>query len=283
MTVAPARDEDTTDIAAANPLQRGRKMTTTSPSSAQAPARRPGEPLGDTLRRLGTAQKGAVGAPAYSRFINRRLGRLLAALAFHAGLTPNAVTAISAAFTATGIALLALVPPSWGAGLAVAGCLAVGYAFDSADGQLARLRGGGSAAGEWLDHMVDSVKTSSLHLALLIGLYRFETVERGALLLIPMGFCVVAAVHFFGTMLNEALRERHGAVTRAADFSGRRPSMLKSLVVIPVDYGVLCWVFVLSGAPVVFFSAYTALFVATVGYLALASVAWFREMGRLAS
>ena len=50
-----------------------------------------------------------------------------------------------------------------------------------------------------------AAKTSSLHLAVLIGLYRFETVERGPLLLIPLGYCVVAAVLFFGTMLNEAL------------------------------------------------------------------------------
>lgn len=251
-------------------------MTVTSVRSGGAPA----SSLGETLRRLSTAQKGAQGAPAYSRFINRRLGRLLAALAYHARLTPNAVTAISALFTASGIALIALVRPSWWLGVAVAACLALGYAFDSADGQLARLRGGGSPAGEWLDHMVDAVKVSSLHLAVLIGAYRFAVVPRGPWLLVPLGFCVVAAVLFFGTMLNEALRERHGVRTRA-QVTAQRPSILRSLVVVPTDYGLLCWVFLLLGAPLVFFGVYAALFVLTAGYLVLACGKWFREIGRL--
>ncbi|MCW2685061.1 MAG: CDP-alcohol phosphatidyltransferase [Blastococcus sp.] len=238
------------------------------------------ESLRATLQRLSGAQKGAAGAPAYSRFVNRKLGRLLAACAFHAGLTPNMVTGISALFTGTGIALLALVAPSWPVGVGVTACLVLGYAFDAADGQLARLRGGGSPAGEWLDHMVDAVKTSTLHLAVLISLYRFEGVPRGPWLLVPLGFCIVAAVLFFGTMLNEALRERHGAVTRAQR-TAQRPSVLRSLVVVPTDYGLLCCVFVLLGAPAVFFPAYTFLFLATAGYLVLACGKWFREIGRL--
>jgi phosphatidylglycerophosphate synthase len=242
---------------------------------------RPHESFGDTLRRLSTAQKGAKGAPAYSRFVNRKAGRFLAAVAFHIRLTPNAVTGISAAFTAGAIALLALSRPAWETGLLVSLCLAIGYAFDAADGQLARLRGGGSVAGEWLDHMVDALKISSLHLSVLIGLYRFQTVERGPLLLVPIGFCVVSAVFFFGVILNESLRTQHGATTRA-QASTARPSVLRSLFVAPTDYGVLCWVFVLLGAPAVFFAAYSLLFVATALFLVLASVKWFREMARLA-
>ncbi|SNR41355.1 CDP-alcohol phosphatidyltransferase family protein [Blastococcus mobilis] len=251
-------------------------------SAAEVRPRGPGgETLATTLRRLSGAQKGAAGAPAYSRFVNRKLGRLLAALAFHAGLTPNAVTAISALFTASAIALLALVSPSWGLGLVVTGCLVVGYAFDAADGQLARLRGGGSPAGEWLDHMADAVKISSLHLAVVVGLYRSEAVERGPLLLVPLGYCVVAAVLFFATMLNEALRAQHNAATRAQP-SSARPSVLRSLLVVPTDYGLLCLVFLTWGLPAVFFPAYTALFLATGAYLGLASVKWFSEMDGLA-
>jgi phosphatidylglycerophosphate synthase len=240
----------------------------------------PTERVGDTLRRLSGAQKGAVGAPAYSRFVNRRLGRWLAALAFHAGLTPNTVTLISAGFTATGIGLLALVPPSLGVGIAVAACLVLGYALDSADGQLARLRGGGSPAGEWLDHMVDAVKASALHLAVLVAAYRFEIVEPGVLLLVPIGYSVVDAVTYFGTMLNESLRARHGAPTRALP-GAQRAGIGRSLRNLPTDYGLLCCVFLLYGAPALFFPAYTVLFLAAAGFLAAASVKWFREIGRL--
>jgi len=237
------------------------------------------ESFGATLRRLGAAQKGATGAPAYSRFVNRKLGRLLAAVAFHAGLTPNAVTVLSAASSAAGIALLCLGTPSWPLGVAVAGLLVLGYALDAADGQLARLRGGGSPAGEWLDHMVDAVKASSLHLAVLIAFYRNDLVEP-AVLLVPIGYCVVDAVTYFGTMLNEALRAQHGAPTRAQR-SDQRPGVARSLLTLPTDYGLLCCLFLVFGAPHLFTPLYTLLFGAAAAFLLLASVKWFREIGRL--
>jgi phosphatidylglycerophosphate synthase len=237
------------------------------------------ETLRATLERLAGAQKGAVGAPAYSRFVNRKLGRLLAAVAFHARLTPNAVTGISAVFTASALALLVVAEPSWGVGLAVAACLVLGYAFDAADGQLARLRGGGSPAGEWLDHMVDAVKASGLHLALLIGLYRFEVVEP-VWLLVPLGYCLVDAVTYFATMLNEALRAQHGVATRAQP-TAQRAGVARSLLTLPTDYGLLACLFVLYGAPAVFVPAYAVLFLAAAGFLALASFKWFTEMTRL--
>ncbi len=238
----------------------------------------PGD-LRTTLRRLSAAQKGAAGAPAYSRFVNRPLGRVFAALAFQTGLTPNAVTALSAAFTATGIALLALAPPSVPTGLAVAACLVLGYGLDAADGQLARLRGGGSPAGEWLDHMVDAAKASSLHLAVLVGWYRAGVVDD-VWLLVPLGYCVVDAVTYFGTMLNEALRAQHGVATRAQR-TAQRVGVRRSLMTLPTDYGLLACVFVLFGVPSLFVPTYTVLFLAAAGFLALASVKWFREMGRL--
>jgi hypothetical protein len=100
------------------------------------------------------------------------------------------------------------------------------------------------------------------------------------LLLVPLGYSVVDVVLFFGTMLNEALRAQHGAPTRAQR-SAVRPSVWRSLLVLPTDYGLLCCVFLLFGAPALFFPVYTALFAAMAGFLVLASIKWFREMGRL--
>lgn len=252
-------------------------MTVTGDRLTRAPGN---QRLRQTIDQLASAQKGAKGAPAYSRFVNRKLGRLLAAIAFHLGLTPNMVTAISAAWTFTGIALLALVAPSWLLGIAVSACLVLGYAFDAADGQLARLRGGGSPAGEWLDHMVDCVKVSSLHLALAIGMFRFQLVETEAALLIPLGFAVVAAVHFFGSILNDQLRRQHVLSSRTSIESrpAQPASVVRSLIVIPTDYGLLCLVFLLLGYPTLFLISYAFLFAVTALYLVLASVKWFREM-----
>jgi phosphatidylglycerophosphate synthase len=237
------------------------------------------ETFRQTHARLSGAQKGARGAPAYSRFVNRPAGRLLATAAYGMGLTPNGVTAISAVWTFSAIAVLALARPSWGAGIAVAVLLLVGYAFDSADGQLARLRGGGSLVGEWLDHMVDSVKTASLHLALVIGLYRAQVVPE-AWLLVPLGYSAVSTVHFFAMILNDQLRHRGGAAMRSAA-GGTRAPVFRSLLVAPTDYGVLCLVFVLYGATDVFVAVYSLLFAATAAFLAAACVSWFREMSAL--
>lgn len=225
---------------------------------------------------LAAAQKPAArSAPAYSRYVNRRLGRYLAALAHLAGLGANAVTAVSAVWTFAGIALLVVFPPSWWLGVAVAACLLLGYAFDSADGQLSRLQGTSSPAGEWLDHMVDAVKMSTMPLALAVGFYRFDVGPR-AWLLVPLASAVVSSVLFFGMILTEQLRRANGSPSLAAAAPGR--SWVRAVLVVPMDYGVLCLSFVLLGAPAVFMVVYSVIFAATALFLLLAAVKWFREL-----
>lgn len=237
------------------------------------------EPYRAVLARLGGAQKGAArGAPAYSRFVNRRIGRYLAAAAYQLGLTPNAVTGVSALFTFSGIALLIALPPSWGQGAAVTVLLVLGYAWDSADGQVARLTGLGSPAGEWLDHVVDAVKVVTLPLALAVG-FAVHHVVPPAWLLVPIVSAVTSSVLFFAMILTEQLRRAHG-VRSVAPTDGRFP-WLRSVLVLPTDYGVLCWAFLLLGTPAVFLWVYTAITVCTTGFLALALVKWFREVRTL--
>jgi phosphatidylglycerophosphate synthase len=234
-----------------------------------------GETYRDTVRRLGAAQKSRKGGPVYSVYVNRRIGRLLAAAAYQLGLSPNAVTAISAAMSYSAIAVVALVEPSWPTGVAVAGLLVVGYALDSADGQVARLRGGGSVTGEWLDHIVDAVKISALHLAVLIGLYRVGDLDE-RWLLVPIGYAVVGSVSFFAQILNEQLVRNHSGST-TGQTSGQ-PSVLQSVLKLPTDYGALCLVFVLLGSTDAFLAAYTILFVGSTAYLILALPKWYRDM-----
>lgn len=232
----------------------------------------------DTVRRLRGAQKNAArSAPAYSRFVNRRLGRLLAAWAYRRGLSPNVVTGISAAFTFTGVMLLAVLAPSWWLGWLVCLFLVIGYAWDSADGQLARLTGTGSSAGEWLDHMVDATKVVSLPLALLLGVHHVRLPD--AWLLVPLANAVVSSVLFFGMILTEQLRRAHGVQSTAA--TGGRAPWLRSVLVLPTDYGVLCLSFLLYGAVRPFLVLYAVLTVGTLGYLVLAAAKWFREIRAL--
>ncbi|MDM7855572.1 CDP-alcohol phosphatidyltransferase family protein [Cellulomonas alba] len=237
------------------------------------------EPYRTTLARLASAQKAAArSAPAYSRFVNRRLGRLLAAGAYRLGLTPNQVTGLSAVATFAGIALLVLFPASVGLGVAVTACLVLGYALDSADGQVARLTGTGSPAGEWLDHMVDATKIATMPLALAVGFYRFDTVSRGWLL-VPLLHAVAGSVLFFGMILTEQMRRAAGRASVAA--TGGRLPWLRSALVVPTDYGVLCLAFLLLGAPTVFMTVYTALVVCTALFVVAAAAKWYRELRSL--
>ncbi|GAA2107800.1 CDP-alcohol phosphatidyltransferase family protein [Microlunatus panaciterrae] len=230
------------------------------------------------LDQLRSAQKGSKGAPPYSLYVNRPLGRYLAAAAYQLGMTPNQVTAVSALFTFSAIAELAIFKPTLWTGLLVCLGLVLGYALDSADGQLARLRGGGSTVGEWLDHIIDSAKVSVLHLAVLITAFRHFDLPGEAWLLVPIGFTLVSAVHFFGMILSEQLARVHRAKLGLPAPAKVATTPLRSLLKLPTDYGVLCALFLLLAVPTLFLWVYTALAVASAGYLLLVLVKWYRDM-----
>ena len=196
-------------------------------------------------------------------------------MAYKARLTPNGVTAISGIFSFSAIIVIACVSPSWLSGVAICLGLVLGYVFDSADGQLARLRGGGSPSGEWLDHMVDATKISSLHLAVLIGFYRFGEWPGDAWLLVPIGYTIVASVMFFGLTLIDQLRRQHRDPLEPV--VPREPTLLRSLIVLPTDYGLLCLSFAIFGWREGFTTLYTLFFAGNVLFLLLALGKWYRE------
>lgn len=236
------------------------------------------ESFAQTLSRLRSAQKGrAAGAPGYSIYVNRPVGRIFAAVAYRWGATPNQVTIVSALFTFAGIALIAAGPVSWLSGIGIWLLLAVGYALDSADGQVARLRGGGSLAGEWLDHFIDALKISSLHLAVLVGLFRIEGMPT-AVLAVPLVFAVVANTTFFGMILNDLLKGKAGIASSTAVGGGGR---IRSILLLPTDYGILCAAFVLWGWPPAFIAAYSVLAACCLLFLIAAAIKWFRDMSRI--
>ena len=230
------------------------------------------------LARLTSAQKPAVGTAAYARYVNRPAGRFAAAWSHSFGLTPNMATAISGTLSAAGIALLAVGRPTLWSGALVAVLLAAGYVMDSVDGQLARLAGGGSVRGEWLDHTVDAFKTNSLHLAVAISWFRFPPFESDRTLLIPVGYTVVQSVTYFGFILMPFLR-RSAAAPRPRDdlVEGR----WRRWLILPTDYGFLCWTFVLLGAQQTFAVVYSVLFALSSAMLALALRKWWTELGEL--
>lgn len=257
------------------------------------------------LRELRAAQKTAKGVSLYSRYVNRPLGRLLAAAAFAAGLRPNQVTALSAAFSYGALAALALLPPSWPLAVGVWLALAAGFALDSADGQLARLRGEAGPLGEWLDHVVDCAKITALHGAVLVSFYRYFDLPAAGWLLLPLLFQLAAVVTFFGGLLTDKLltgrhRPPEGGAARPGQAeqgtpqagsspppaqNGPRaaPSRLRAVALLPADYGVLCAVFLLLGDTGAFRAGYTLLCAAQVLFCGAFLVKWSRELSAVSS
>ena len=226
------------------------------------------EPVGpptfrEALARLRSAQKPRARTPLYLRYVNRRLGGWLAAAGLARGATPDQLTAVSAVLSLAGIALLAAFAPGWPLGAAVAVLLLAGYAFDSADGQLARLRGGGSPAGEWLDHVVDAARTCLLHAGVAVGLYRFAPQLPRAVLLLPLLYVTAAVTLSFATMLRDQLLRAAPAVPAAPGGA----SLLNAVALAPIDFGTLALAFVLYGSPIAFVWTYGALTALHVAFL----------------
>lgn len=205
------------------------------------------------LAGLNRAQKSGAGVPAYTRWINRRLARRVAAAAAAAGLGPNAVTAISTAVSALGLVLLVILNPSIVAGVVVAAVLAGGYVLDSADGQVARLIDRSSPAGEWLDHVVDAMRTPAIHLVCAVAVY----LHRGGdvlLMSVALAFAVLSAGQFMSQILAGQLSDHGGGSPTESSEVG------KSFFLIPTDTGTLCWLFACWGLGPVFAIGYVGLF-----------------------
>ena len=123
------------------------------------------------------------------RVFSRPVAALIVKLAAPTPITPNQITMISAAFgVGAGVAM------GFHAGLATALCLLAYLAFDCADGQLARLRGGGGYLGRAMDGAGDYVAAVAIHigLALWIGA-QLENVLYGWLMSAGAGAALIWA------------------------------------------------------------------------------------------
>lgn len=213
----------------------------------------------ETLKQLNSAQKSGAGVPAYTRWVNRRVARVFAAAAVKVGLGPNGVTALSASVSVLGMLLMVFLPPSLLQGLGVALLFALGYALDSADGQVARVTGASSPAGEWLDHVVDAMRTPAMHLTILVGFIKYPAAfpfTGWQLWWLPLAFTVLVTGHFMSQILAEQLRNNRGTAAPAAG------GTLRSFVNLHMDAGTFCWIFIFWGTGLGFVLAYGLLFAA---------------------
>lgn len=224
----------------------------------------------ESLRRLDAAQKPGTGVPAYTRWVNRRAARYLCAAAERVGATPSAVSVMSIVVTLSGLgAFLALHRTPLLAGAIAAVLLALGYALDSADGQLARLQQTSSLRGEWLDHTLDAIRMPAVHLSIAAG---FLLQGIPLLAVAAAAFSVIASAGFLSQNLGGLLRDRSQTdrtVTRRH----------QSWLLLPADPGVLCWAFVLWPVLPLFGAAYLALLATNSLHITLSARRRWAELG----
>ena len=226
------------------------------------------------LKDLESSQKPQRGVSLYSRYVNRPLGRFLAAACHTVRMSPNQVTAASAIVTVLGLAVLVTGPPSVARSAGVVLLLVLGFALDSADGQVARLTKSGSPAGEWLDHVVDAGKHVSVHGCVLVALFLYVDTSPWWYLA-PLLFQVVATVIFAGGLLVDLLKRAQPTV---ASPEPRPPSIVRAIALLPADYGILAVSFLLFAWPPVYLPVYTLLLVANIGIMILLLRKWFHEL-----
>lgn len=227
----------------------------------QAPDRSGFRASFDQLKR---AQKTRKGVPLYLLYVNRPAGRAVAASLRHTRVTPNHVTWTGAALTYGTLIWLALWAQPTPAAAVAGVLLALGYVLDSADGQLARLQGTSSAYGEWLDHLLDNGRMTVMHVAAFCYLVRTTDYDAVLLAVCSGAFLLASSLIFFGGVLFDQLAKNAGAgaSTQTAgtpDASADRRLLVRSVVMLPVDYGVTCLAFLLVPMPSVFLIAYLVL------------------------
>ncbi len=121
------------------------------------------------------------------------------------------------------------------------------------------------------------------HAAVLVAIFRFYDLRSNGYLLIPIGYILVNVTLFFGMQLRDQLRQ-----AGAADQPGRRGSdsawpVIRSVLLLPVDYGTLCLTFILLPVHQAFLVAYAALFAANLVFAARALVKAFRTLASIDS
>lgn len=236
------------------------------------------------LADLKGAQKPGAGVPAYTRWVNRAAGRVLAAGAVAVGLSPTAVTLISGGISLGALVALVTLPPTQLLCTAVVLGLLVAYALDSADGQVARLTGSSSRQGEWLDHVVDAARLPAFHLAVGVALVRGLGMPSWAGGL-AAGFALLSSVWFFAQILASqmtASRVVAGPAAEQGASGSPRPRAVPdwvSFAKLPSDIGTLYLLVLVLPWTSVFLMGYLGLLLYSVVMAAAALVRRYRELG----
>lgn len=161
-----------------------------------------------TLADYMTLRYSAGGHPL-TRVVSQPLGAVLAWASQCLGIPPSAVTLLGLATFFAAVGAFVSLGANGPANLAVALLMQVAYAFDCADGQLARATARTSGFGAWLDLGCDYVRNVALG-----GAVAFWATENGA----ALGWAIAAGAIFSG---GTALQLHTVTVIRHVDRAAR--------------------------------------------------------------
>lgn len=199
---------------------------------------------------LGRYQKSGPGTPAYTRYVNRFFGRVLTALVSIFNISPNSVTLISGIITYSAFILLLIIDLTIVYSIGFVFLLIVGYALDSVDGQLSRLKKQGSNFGEWFDHTLDAIKIPLGHATAILLIVTSLEVNEYYLIYFLVILSVSGGVFLSGILKSKLIKTDSNKTNQNND------SFIKSILMLPVDYGTFMLLFIFAFDISLFLVAY---------------------------
>lgn len=213
----------------------------------------------ENYRNLRLSQKKGTGTPLYTRFVNRWLGQVFASIFAKWNASPNTISYISAIISlGTYISFLFITDLSIYHSLILYFLLVIGFALDSADGLVARLLSKQSVKGEWLDHSFDAIKIPLGHgVAFLLIINGIELSIYMQLFLLLI--LVAASSQFLSNILKGVLRDKKDTKdshTKEHTFDIRSKSFIRSVLTLPLDYGLFMIFFIFTPYIDLFYKIY---------------------------
>jgi phosphatidylglycerophosphate synthase len=229
----------------------------------------------NNYKQLAGSQKKGAGTPAYTRFVNRWLGRLFASILACFNTSPNIVSLVSGLITITSLLLFTIIEDITiiKSSLLVIS-LYFAYALDSSDGQLARLLNKQSKQGEWLDHTLDAIKIPLSHGVAIYLIYN-NSIPNPGWIIFYLAILSFACANFLSGILKSKLKPNNST---NINMLSKHKTSIRSFLTLPLDYGVFILLFFFLFNNQLFFIIYSLWGVIFILYSLLLLIKSWREV-----
>lgn len=187
----------------------------------------------------------------YTKYVNRNLAWLFTRFLYR--FSPNAISTFAFIFLVLGLFFIEL-RPTLTSSIVIYFILTINFILDSTDGQVARLTKQGTPLGEWLDHSLDAIRLLVVN-AFLVNYITSYSDFSGNIVLLFLPLTGLIGLFVVGELRNKILTSDPSETLRKS----KNISMLSTLILFPVDYGVFILIFFLLPFPSLLVSVYILL------------------------